>query len=174
MPEGGGSGNLMKRFVVALAAAASLALGVATTTSTASGHDRNFTAHLTGDAEVDPVDTRATGQAVFQLSSDGSELHYRLIVANTVDVLQAHIHLAPAGENGAVVAFLYPSAPPPQLLPGRTSGVLQTGTITSADLIGPLAGMTLDDLLAAMRAGDTYVNVHTSADPGGHIRGQIS
>jgi hypothetical protein len=161
----------MKRFVLVLAAAASLALGVATVT--ASGHDRNFTAHLTGEAEVGAVDTRATGQAVFQLSADGTELHYRLIVANIQDVLQAHIHLAPAGENGAVVAFLYPSAPPAELIPGRSAGVLQTGTITSADLIGPLAGMTLEDLLAAMRAGDTYVNVHTTADPGGHIRGQI-
>lgn len=161
----------MKRIVVVLAAAASLALGVGITT--ASGHDQNFTAHLTGAEEVPAVATQATGQAVFQLSSDGSALHYRLIVANIQDVTQAHIHLAPAGTNGGVVAFLYPPGPPAQLIPGRSSGVLQTGTITAANLIGPLAGMTLADLLDAIRAGDTYVNVHTSANPGGEVRGQI-
>jgi hypothetical protein len=39
--------------------------------------------------------------------------------------------------------------------------------------VGPLAGQSLDALLAAMRDGDTYVNVHTTQFPGGEIRGQI-
>jgi hypothetical protein len=165
----------MKRFVLVLAATLSLALGVGTvsTTAGASEHGRNFTAHLSGAEEVPAVETRATGQAVFQLDRDGSALHYRLIVANIEDVLQSHIHLAPAGQNGGVVAFLYPSGPPPQLIPGRTDGVLATGTITAGDLLGSLAGMTLDDLVDAIRSGNAYVNVHTVENPGGEIRGQI-
>jgi hypothetical protein len=135
--------------------------------------NRNFTTHLTGDEEVPPAQTSAQGQVIFQLSKDGTELTYKLIVANIENVLQAHIHLAPAGANGAVVAWLYPDAPPAQLIPGRSSGILETGTITAQDLVGPLAGMTLDDLVTAMQSGNTYVNVHTTQYPGGEIRGQI-
>jgi hypothetical protein len=131
----------------------------------------NFVAPLDGGQEVPPVETRATGNAVFHLRGDG--LHYRLIVANIQNVTQAHIHRAPAGENGPVVAWLYPDAPPAQLIPGRSSGILATGVITPDDLVGPLADATLDDLSEAMRAGNTYVNVHTSQYPPGEIRGQI-
>lgn len=94
-------------------------------------------------------------------------------VANSQNVTMAHIHLAPAGVNGPVVVWLYPDAPPAQLLPGPSSGVLAVGTITEADLVGPLAGASLADLLDAMRAGNTYVNVHTEQYPGGEVRGQI-
>lgn len=134
---------------------------------------QTFTAHLSGDEEVPPVDTDATGQAIFHLSRDGTELEYKLIVANIVDVLQAHIHVAPAGQNGAVVAFLYPAAPPAQLIPGRTQGILMAGTVTADDLRAGLAGQPLSALVAEMRAGNTYVNVHTVQNPGGEIRGQI-
>jgi hypothetical protein len=133
----------------------------------------NFRAHLSGDQEVPPVETRATGQAIFQLSKDGTELSYRLIVANIENVTQAHIHLGPAGTNGPVVAWLYPSGPPPQLIPGRSSGVLATGVITADNLVGPLANASLSDLIDAMAAGNTYVNVHTSQFPPGEVRGQI-
>jgi hypothetical protein len=89
---------------------------------------KNFRAHLSGDEEVPAVDTRAQGQAIFQLSRDGMTLHYKLIVANIEDVLMAHIHLAPAGENGPIVVWLYPSAPPPRmfnLTPKRAERVTQ-------------------------------------------------
>jgi hypothetical protein len=136
-------------------------------------NDRTFGAHLSGANEVPAVETNASGQAIFKLSKDGTELSYKLIVANIEDVMQAHIHVAPAGENGAVVAWLYPSGPPPVLIPGVSQGVLATGTITAASLVGPLAGQPLSALLDAMKAGNTYTNVHTTANPGGEIRGQI-
>ena len=134
---------------------------------------RVYTAHLSGAEEVPAVDTDATGEAVFRLSADGQTLHYRLIVANINDVLMAHIHVAPAGQNGGVVVWLYPDAPPPELIPGSSDGILAEGTITTDDLVGSLAGQDLSDLVALMEAGNTYVNVHTSTFPGGEIRGQI-
>lgn len=136
---------------------------------------RNFRAHAEGGEEVPPVDTRAQGQASFKLSKDGDELSYRLIVANIEDVTQAHIHQAPAGSNGPIVAWLYPSGSvqEPELIPGRTQGILAEGVITDADLVGPLAGMQLEDLLDVIRTGEAYVNVHTVAHPPGEIRGQI-
>jgi hypothetical protein len=132
-----------------------------------------FTAPLSGREEVPAADTRATGNAVFQLSKDGTELSYKLIVANIQNVTMAHIHLAPAGVNGPVVLWLYPSGPPAQLIPGRTQGILAQGTATADDLVGPLAGAELADLIEAIQAGGAYVNVHTSQFPGGEIRGQI-
>ncbi|MGH7711160.1 MAG: CHRD domain-containing protein, partial [Gemmatimonadaceae bacterium] len=67
---------------------------------------------------------------------------------------------------------------------GRPNGGIAEGTITAANFIGPLAGMSMDDLLAEILAGNTYVNVHTNDGvapidtgpgdfPGGEIRGQI-
>lgn len=134
---------------------------------------RNFRTHLSGGEEVPPVATRAQGQAIFQLAADGTSLRFQLIVANIENVTQAHIHLGPLGVNGPVVAWLYPSAPPPVLIEGRSQGVLSAGVITAANLVGPLGGQTLADLIEAMEAGNTYVNVHTSQFPGGEIRGQI-
>jgi hypothetical protein len=135
--------------------------------------DRAFEARLSGSEEVPPVVTEAWGHAVFNLSNGGTELRYRVIVHNIEDVLMAHIHLGATGENGPVVVWLYPYMPPPQLIEGRFDGVLGKGAITADDLVGDLAGMDLEDLLDEMRAGNTYVNVHTVANPGGEIRGQI-
>jgi hypothetical protein len=134
---------------------------------------RTFTAHLEGAQEVPPVDTQARGQAIFQVSRDGTEISYRLIVANIENVTQAHIHVGEAGVNGPVVAWLYPSGPPAELIPGRSSGVLATGVITAESLVGPWAGEPLNTLIAAMRSEGVYVNVHTSQFPPGEVRGQI-
>jgi len=131
----------------------------------------NFGAPLSGGEEVPPRDTRALGNATFKLSADGTELSFRLIVANIENVTQAHIHCAPAGANGPVVVWLYPASPPAQLIPGRTNGILSEGTITG--VTNNACGMTLTELVERMRVGDTYVNVHTSQFPPGEVRGQI-
>ena len=133
----------------------------------------NFGTHLTGDEEVPPTNSKAQGQAIFQLNEDSSVLSFRLNVANIQNVTQAHIHLGALGATGGIVVWLYPIAPPSQLIPGRSQGTLAEGTITDAQVIGGLAGTGLDGLLAAVRAGNTYVNVHTTQFPPGEIRGQI-
>lgn len=133
----------------------------------------NFRAHLSGAEEVPANVSPAQGQATFRVAADGSLIHFRLNIANIENVTMAHIHLAPAGANGPVVAWLYPAAPPPQLIDGVSNGVLSAGVITAANLVGPLAGQTLSDLVAELAAGHAYVNVHTSQFPGGEVRGQI-
>jgi hypothetical protein len=140
----------------------------------AHGADLHFRTHLRGAEEApNPVDTRAQGQAKFRLSRDGTELHYRLNVANIENVTQAHIHLGQPGVAGGVVVWLYPSGPPATLIPGRSQGVLAEGTITAANLVGTLQGQPLSALLTHIRNGNAYVNVHTSAHPPGEIRGQL-
>lgn len=149
----------------------SQALGSESTQRAIASH--NLRTHLSGDEEVPVRDTNAQGQAIFKVSKDGTAISYKLIVANIENVTQAHIHLAPAGAIGDVVAWLYPAAPPSQLIPGRTQGVLGEGDITASSLVGPLSGQPLSALLDAMRDGRTYVNVHTTQFPAGEIRGQI-
>jgi hypothetical protein len=161
------------RRTLVICSIALLALLGSSVTTAVSAQPRTATAHLSGANEVPANDSRATGQAIFKLSRDGQSISYRLIVANIQDVTMAHIHTAPADANGPVVVWLYPDAPPPQLIPGRSSGVLATGTITADDLVGPFAGQQLDALLEAFLEGDLYVNVHTSAFPAGEVRGQI-
>jgi hypothetical protein len=133
----------------------------------------DYGARISAEEVVGGSNSLALGQAMFTRSPDGKELSYKLFVADIENVSMAHIHLAPAGTPGAVVAWLYPPSPPAHLIPGSFTGLLATGTITDADLVGPLAGNTVADLIAAIEAGTTYVNVHTSLYPGGEIRGQI-
>jgi hypothetical protein len=141
----------------------------------------NFRAHLTGDQVVPPRGTLAQGQAVFQLSPDGTELSYVVIASNIENVTAAHIHLGATGAVGANVVFLYGPVSP---LGGRTDGVLARGTITAANLINALAGQPLSALITAMQAGNAYVDVPTNdgvapgfTGPGdfvtGEIRGQV-
>ena len=136
---------------------------------------RNHRTHLTGDAErPDPIDSKAQGQAIFQVSSDGSAIGFTLIVANIENVTQAHIHCCADTEGtGGVVVWLYPPAPPAQLIPGRSNGVLAQGSITQSSLVGSLAGQPLSVLLEHIAGGRAYVNVHTSQFPPGEIRGQL-
>lgn len=137
-------------------------------------------APLSGAEEVPMRDTRARGVATFHLNKVGDELRFRLNVANIENLAGAHIHIGAPGTNGPVVVALYMGAPGS----GRFSGTLSEGIITASDLTGPLAGLSLSDLLAAMVAGNTYVNIHTNDGiapantgpgdfPGGEIRGQI-
>ncbi|MGH7507987.1 MAG: CHRD domain-containing protein [Gemmatimonadales bacterium] len=133
----------------------------------------NLRTHMSGAEETPPRDTRAQGQAIFRLSKDGSELRYKVLVANIQNVTQAHLHLGPVGTAGDIVLWLYPAAPPAQLIPGRSQGVLSRGVATAANLVGPLAGQPLSALLEASQAGNVYANVHTSQFPPGEIRGQL-
>jgi hypothetical protein len=139
------------------------------------GDNPNFVAVLSGDEEVPPVGTHAAGLAKYQLNKSGDQLSFKLIVANIDDVTQAHIHCGPAGVNGPVIAFLYGFGPTV-----TSNGILSEGSISNANVIVrpdssacPGGVSDFDDVLAKMESGDAYTNVHTTAFPGGEIRGQI-
>jgi CHRD domain len=139
----------------------------------ASAQGTKFEAKLSGKNQNPVVDTPAHGEATFRLSADGKSLSYRLSVMDIENVSMAHIHLGPAGQEGPVAAWLYPSKPPAVVKKGKFSGVLARGTITAADLMGPLEGKSISDLVDQIKAGTAYVNVHTEKNPAGEIRGQI-
>jgi hypothetical protein len=86
----------------------------------------------------------------------------------------AHIHVGQRGVAGGVSIFFCGGGGRPACPPG---GGTVTGTATAADVVGPVAQGVgpgqLDRVIHAIRAGATYVNVHTSGHPAGEIRGQV-
>ncbi|HTB63506.1 MAG TPA: CHRD domain-containing protein [Opitutales bacterium] len=147
--------------------------GCSNNNSPMSADKTDFTAQLSGGEQVPAVATAASGSATFWLNSEGTELHYKLTVSGLNNVTMAHLHFGAFGQNGAPVAWLYPSAPPAKEINGVSNGVLSAGTITAGDLAGPMAGKTIADLAAAIREHNIYVNVHTEAYADGEIRGQL-
>ena len=140
--------------------------------------------HLNGENEA-PVarETQAQGQAIMKVAEDGQSISFKLIASNIDNVIAAHIHVGSPTVAGPVVVFLFGKVPVPPG-GGRQDGILSEGTFTAADFTGPLAGQPFSALLAAMAAGNTYVNVHTNDGvaptntgpgdfPGGEVRGQI-
>lgn len=168
---------ITRRTMLAVGAGSMLAAGVTPTIATVQEGEmpRFFLAGLTGDQQAPPVETSARGGAVFALDEDGSRLHYALAVEGLEDTTMAHIHHGSTGENGPVVTWLYPApeVQSPQLLAGTFTGVLASDIVTETDLTGPFADDSLATLVDEMAAGDTYVNVHTEANPEGEIRGQV-
>ncbi len=152
-----------KSITFVLAAASALALA----SPGLAGEDRKFVAHLDGANEVPPVeDTLAQGQVTFRLV--GNALQHRLNVAHIEDVVAAHVHCAPDGVNGPVGVTLFSGGPV------TLNGTLSDGPISGPDPGNGCGWADLDDIVDAMRSGDTYVNVHTfPAHPGGEIRGQL-
>ena len=161
----------MRRMTVLMAVVALVVIAVAPATVAKNAAQRNFAAPLSGGEEEPPVATQATGVAKFQLSQDGSELSYKINVANIQGVFAAHIHCAPAGDNGPVGVTLFSGGPT-----GAVNGTLVQGVITAPNAPDNMCGWDdLADVIAAMRGGDTYVNVHTISPgtPSGEVRGQV-
>jgi hypothetical protein len=122
--------------------------------------------------EVPSVSTTAKG--TFEARIKGSTIEYKLTYSGlSSTALFAHIHLGQPGANGGVAAFLCGGGGKPAC---PASGTV-SGTVGATDVIGPAAqgigAGEIDELIAAMRAGFTYANVHTTNFGGGELRGQI-
>ena len=129
---------------------------------------RIYDAPLTGENEVPPVESNATGLAEFTPPVNDS-IKYRINITGIFNATGAHIHTGQAGENGEVIADLLTS----MKVNDVSYGMTVRGNLSDSSLKGPMEGKTLEDLVAAMDSGETYVNVHTAEHPDGEIRGQI-
>ena len=168
------------------------------------GTPHNHSVHLSGDQEPTPVppaptpsDSNAQGQAIFHIADDEQSLDFKIIASNIENITQAHIHCGPAGMNGSIFIWLYPSVTSTAAGPngsGRHDGVLAEGTVESgvalnvrtvaASATCPGGVANFADALRQIRSGNAYVNVHTNDGiaptntgpgdfPGGEIRGQL-
>jgi hypothetical protein len=138
---------------------------------TGPGIGGEFDATLTGAAErPDPVTTDASGSATVDVDEDGGS--FEVEVEDITDVTFAHIHIGDANTAGPIAVFLFDAEGTPVSFTDR--GTLATGTFDESD-IDPDSGVdTMEELIDALEAGNAYVNVHTTANPAGEIRGQLS
>ena len=135
-------------------------------------HQVTFHIELTGSQQVGPVTTDAFGMATVRLTDNGTAISFRVIVCDIINVTASHIHVGAAGTNGPVIIpFIH------GVLFSSPHGckTLAEGTRTAADLNTKASPSitSWDDFVKALLAGNTYVNVHTTANPGGDIRGQL-
>jgi len=134
--------------------------------------------------EETPSAVSTTGNGTFKarISNDNSRIDWELSYADLEGaVQQSHIHFGQKSVTGPISVFLCtnlgngPAGTQPCPAPPATI----SGTITAVDVTnlanerGISAG-EFDELLAAIRAGATYVNVHSTRWPGGEIRSQIN
>ena len=140
---------------------------------------KEIKAILVGYEEVPAVSTVAGGELRARISNDDSSISYELSYSDLEgSVTQAHIHLGQPGVNGGVSVFLCSNVGgPPGVQPCPTPPATITGTLTAADVVGPagqgIAAGEFDELIRAIRARATYVNVHSTKWPGGEVRSQI-
>lgn len=121
---------------------------------------------LSGAEEVPPVTTEAFGNFRWVLYRNGT-VTWRLTVRNIVAMTMAHIHRAAKGSNGGVQLWLVDKRSSP-LTTARE--VFHTQMIPFPTFNG---GYTPTTFVELVRNGSLYVNVHTTAKPGGEIRGQL-
>jgi hypothetical protein len=145
---------------------------------------KNIRESLSGFEEVPVVSTNASGDFRAWINRSGEEIRYRLSYADTTgDVTQAHIHLGQKDVNGGVSVWLCGNPNPPAITPPAGTQTCPAapativGTITAENVVGPanqgIAPGELGELLRAIGAGVTYVNVHSTTFPGGEIRSQL-
>ena len=143
-------------------------------------------ANLTGAQEVPPTTSAATGTVTFNINEARTQIDFTLNITTALpNIRESHIHVAPLGVNGPIVldfcttSLVTPptGVPLPPTCP--TAPFTLTGSLTAANLrtITPTitaAGVNnFADAVSNILSGNAYANVHTTAFPGGEIRGQI-
>jgi hypothetical protein len=143
-----------------------------------------ISALLTGYEETPAaVSTTGRGEFTATIAPDGEIIYYTETYSGLQGtVTQSHIHVGQLGVSGSVVIFLCQTATNPDptgLAPECPQEGSVSGTIMAANVIAgsqapqQLAAGDLAAVVAAIRAGAAYANVHTNLSPQGEIRGQI-
>lgn len=137
----------MKMYQIITKTVIGLCLGIASITVFA----QSMKVTLAGSQEVPPVTTSASGTGSIMVGPDGSVSGS--VTTSGVDATMAHIHEAPMGQNGPVIV---PFAK------------------TSDNVWSVPAGAKLTAAqLQSLKSGNLYINVHSAANKGGEIRGQL-
>jgi CHRD domain len=150
----------------------------------ATGGGRNISERLSGYEETpQTLSTSGHGKFDARIARFDDRIEYRLSYANLEgDVTQAHIHLGARATTGGISVWLCANNPPITNAPPGTQAcpadpATITGTIRPENVVGPsgqgINAGEYNELLRAIDAGATYVNVHSTKYTGGEIRAQI-
>ena len=175
----------MRRLVVSIAVVAVLSVS---TIVLAQGGFKRISEFLTGYEEVPSVSTTADGTFNARISNDGTRIDWELTYSDLEGAIQqSHIHFGQKGVNGGISVFLCTNLGngPAGIQPCPAPPATISGTILAADVSPNIPATAaartqgintgeIDELINAMRAGATYVNVHSTTWPGGEIRSQIN
>jgi hypothetical protein len=150
-------------------------------------HEEVIRARLVGYNETPSVSTPAKGTFRAVIDDDTSTITYTLNYEGIGAVTQSHLHLGQHHTAGGIVVFLCTNlgnAPPntvvqpcPTVQPAEISGIIRPADVTGPTGTGvpsqQIAPGEFAELVAAIRAGAVYVNIHSTPSPAGEIRGQI-
>ena len=171
--------RLRVKLALAVVAAGALAIGIVTVALAGGG--KSIREKLTGYQEVPALSTPGVGRFQASISRGANEIRYRLTYGGLESpATQSHIHFENRTNSGPVVVFLCTNLGngPAGTQACPTNGGTISGTIRPADVgagatAQGLAAGEFDELVRAIRAGATYVNVHTTGHPSGEIRAQL-
>jgi hypothetical protein len=179
----------MRKFGVLTAAAVGLVavLVIGSYAVAGSGRDKVEADAMTGYSEGaagGPVSSVATGSFEAEIDDEAREIHFTLSYSGLEgDVRQAHIHFGQRSVNGGISIWLCETAANPRPVGSPDvpdcpqSGTVEF-TVGANHVVGPagqgIAAGEFEEIVAAIRAGRAYANVHSSKFPGGEVRGQIN
>lgn len=148
----------------------------------------HLAADLSGFNEVPTLSTPAQADFRARITNHDTEIEYTLTYSNfPTNVAQSHIHLGRRAVNGGVMVFLCsnlgngPAGTPPcpnnagadGTFSGTVSGTLTATSVVAAAAAQGVAAGEFNEVLAAIRAGATYANVHSAQFPNGEVRAQV-
>ncbi len=162
--------------IVGLRVQLGLAIALALVVVSTAAQAQILAAVLDGLQENPSISTNAFGTFVAVIADDEQSINV-VLTYNPLEggmVLAAHIHVAREFVNGGIVINLCgaggkPACPTPS---GQVAAMVTAADVVDLAAQG-IAAEELAEVIRAMRRGATYVNVHSTAFPGGEIRGQI-
>ena len=125
---------------------------------------------MTGGEETPILNTGMIGTAEVSVDIANREIVVSLSIFNTpTSTTAGHIHVGPAGISGPVIINF------PRALAARTGDFAMSFRLGERDFVPrPAQGInTIDDAIQSIVNGNSYVNIHTTQNPGGEIRGQL-
>jgi hypothetical protein len=164
-----------------LAILAALLIALPTSAAPVSHRGDRIRTELVGFEEVPSVSTVALGMFEARVAPNDSFFDYTLTYNGLQgQVRQAHIHFAQAAVNGPIVIWLCgtsfnpgPAGTPTCPQSGTVTGTIRVENVLASPTTQQLAQGEIEEIIAAMRGGAAYVNVHSDISPGGEIRGQF-
>ena len=185
----------MKRWLSVVAAIVTAAVGLGSIAVAGADHDddrkiKRVRARLTGFQEIIPAPgggaVSTTGQGTFRADIDEASglITYTLKYSGlTGEVRQSHLHFGQHHTTGGISVWLCQTTANPAPAPAAGAQPVPmcaeevSGAFLAANVIGPaaqgIAAGELAELIAAIKAGAVYVNVHSSVFLAGEIRGQL-